>query len=116
MTTDPKSLAQRVTALERSYRRIRAAVLALALVVVALTTLAMTDGQPAELRARSLDIVNEDGTIVVLLGVRSSGAGGFWLTDAGGNRVVHLNQSPDGSGRLVLSSPDGEPVASLPGD
>lgn len=81
------------------------------------------------LRAQSLDIVNEQGDVVVHLGVRSSGAGGLWLTDASGTRVLKINQDERGglitildakgegggtlgistAGALELHQPDGDP-------
>ncbi len=116
-----RDLESRIATLERSNRRFRLAFGLLALVAVALLTAAMGAGEATgsaidDLRVRSLDVVNDDGVTVVHLGVRSSGAGGFWLTDARGRRVVHLNQTVQGAGRLAVSNADGGEAAVLTAD
>ncbi len=115
-----RDLESRIAALERSNRRLRLAFGLLALAAVALATVAMggETAAPAldELRVRSLDVVNDDGVTVVHLGVRSSGAGGFWLTDARGRRVIHLNQNVQGAGRLAVSNAEGGEAAVLTAD
>ncbi len=113
-------LESRIDALERSNRRLRLAFGLLAVAAVALLTVATGGEETAvpldDLRVRSLDVVNDDGVTVVHLGVRSSGAGGFWQTDARGRRVVHLNQNAQGAGRIAVSTADGGEAAVLTAD
>ncbi len=116
-----RDLLSRIAALERSNRRLRRAFGLFVLVAAALLTTAMGGDQataPAleDLRVRSLDVVNDDGVVVVHLGVRSSGAGGFWLTDSRGRRVLHLNQNVHGAGRIAVSNADGGEAAVLTAD
>ncbi len=115
-----RDLESRIIALERSNRRLRLGFGLLAFAAVALVTAGMGGEAPApvleEMRVRSLDVVNDDGVAVVHLGVRSSGAGGFWLTDASGRRVVHLNQTLRGAGRVSVSNAAGGDAAVLSAD
>ena len=48
------------------------------------------------------------------LGVRTSGAGGLWITDREGTRVLKLNQSQDGSGRITVLTAEGEEAGAGP--
>lgn len=115
-----EDLRNRVARLERSRHRQRvfAAAMTLGFVMtLSLFTalgLAGANEPPAEtIRARSVDIINEDGTVVLHLGVRSSGAGGLWITNAEGKRVLVLNQSPDGSGKISVRDAGGREAASV---
>ncbi len=112
-------LESRIAALERSNRRLRLAFSLLAAAAIALLTMAMNGEETTpfdDLQVRSLDVINDEGMTVVHLGVRSSGAGGFWLTDAQGRRVVHLNQNAHGAGRVAASAADGKVAAELTAD
>jgi len=61
---------------------------------------------PQALTVSSLDVVNGSGEVVVHLGARTSGAGGVWLTDATGKRVLKLNQNERGGLITILGSDD----------
>lgn len=115
-----QDLESRIAALERSNRRLRVTFVLLAVAAISLVTMAMNGEETAspldDLRVRSLDVVNDEGVTVVHLGVRSSGAGGFWLTDAQGRRVIHLNQNAQGAGRVAVSTSNGEAIAELTPD
>ncbi len=110
-------LARRVDALERSQRRLRAGLAATAVALACALGAACLSGAQAQpgaqaLRVRSLDVVNERGDVVVHLGARSSGAGGFWLTNAGGTRVLKINQDERG-GRITLLTEAGSVAGTL---
>lgn len=51
---------------------------------------------------KSFDVVNDRGEVVIHLGVRTSGAGGFWIADEKGARVLELNQNERGGLITVL--------------
>lgn len=104
------TLEARVAALERG-RRFRSIACGLAggLALAGFLTAGSPD-VPDRIVARSVDIVREDGTVVVHLGIRSSGAGGVWLTNAEGARVLKLNQDAAGAGRIAVLDEAGREI------
>ncbi len=120
MTATVDSVDARLRALETANRRLFVVVVGLGVLFLAGLGLLLAgqvdadDGVPLPaLQARSLDIVNEDGKTVVHLGVRSSGAGGLWLTDAEGRRMLKLNQTVEGTGRIAILDATGREVQVL---
>jgi hypothetical protein len=108
-------LEARVRDLERGRRGARLVAVAGMVALVAAGVLVWAaDGELPALKARSLDIVNDEGAVVVHLGVRSSGAGGVWITGSDGARVLKLNQAKDGSGLITVLSASGNEIARLP--
>jgi hypothetical protein len=114
-------LQNRIEGLERQNRWWRGiATLALVGSIIAFAgavreVVADSDPDLEALRVGSLDVINGDGDIVAHLGVRSSGAGGLWITNAAGERVLVLNQNDRGDGRISIRDAEGEEGQRLEG-
>ncbi len=65
---------------------------------------ASSPDSPSALAVSSLDVASAQGEVVVHLGARSSGAGGLWLTNERGIRILKLNQNERGGLITVLDS------------
>ena len=71
----------------------------------------LSPSQPAEakemapaLRARSLELVAEDGTVRARINIEDDGAVVFRMTDEEGNIRMKLGASEDGSGLVLLNN------------
>ena len=109
------TIEQRLRKLERTNR----------ILVLCLTTLILVFGYLAlagqakapvmeTVLARELNIVNEEGKVVAHLGVRDSGAGGFWITNSEGTQVLKLNQNNVGDGKIQVLNGQGVEIVSFP--
>lgn len=112
------SLEQRIEALERANRRLRAAVIGLALAAVAGIGLgaaqeATQPGQDATqdlLRARTLEIVGPDGTATLVLQSAATGSGEILLRNGKGGVAATLSADPTGAGRFGINGRNGQPI------
>lgn len=111
--------SRRLVDLERANKRLGWLVFLLALLVVGQTTFSCVGrgaARPTEplraLSVKSLDVVNDNGEVVVHLGVRTSGAGGLWIAEANGARVLKLNQN-DAGGLITVLDRAGESAGSV---
>lgn len=86
------ALAERVTLLERSNRRLRATLLAIIVAAAALANLAMAGDQT--IKAKAVQLIDDDGKPRVLLSPRT----GLSLVDAKGRPRVVLNVDGEGPG------------------
>ncbi len=107
---------ERLARVERSNRRLVLAVFSLGVLIAVLGVFSLVSqrstAEPEQLKVQSLEVVNDKGDVVVHLGARTSGAGGLWLTDAGGTRVIKINQD-DRGGLLTVLDSSGESVGTI---
>ncbi len=103
-------MEDRLHILEAQIRQMRRAIsiFALLLLFMIFLTLFKNRDIPNELQVSSVDIVNDSGEVVVHLGVRSSGAGGIWVTDEVGQKLLKLNQDESGGVITILASDGSE--------
>ena len=97
------TLANRIARLERANKRLFLLAGLLALLYCVSAAISCVGGAtassptaPKTLSVKGVNIVNDEGKVVVHLGVRTSGAGGLWLANADGTRVLKLNQNERG--------------------
>ncbi len=106
-------IEKRLLKLENSNKRSKLVMSVLSVLILLLLVSGFSPNSSYEnIKAKSLDIVNDNGKTVLHLGVRSSGAGGFWITDKNGNRVTKLNQDING-GRISIINKEGKEAATL---
>jgi hypothetical protein len=106
------NLESRLTALERSNRRLQRTVRALALVIVAALVAGARGGDVVDvLRARRIEIVGERGGPLVVL-TQEAGHGVAALLDDGGNWKVQLN-ALSGGGTITTKGARGEELVTV---
>jgi hypothetical protein len=112
---DRHSLEHRILRLERANRIL---VLGLSILALGLGSLVLTGQIKSTItdvvHTRALNVVNDEGRVVVHLGVRSNGAGGFWLANKEGAEVLKLNQTEEGGGRILVFNSQGVEMFRVP--
>ena len=96
------NIEQRVAELEKRHRRLPTTALAVALLAAAVLVSGARRGVEDVVQTRQLEIVNADGQVVAILGVRD-GQGQLSLRDAAGAWKVQLDALP-GGGTITLKN------------
>jgi hypothetical protein len=101
---------QELAHLRSQLRRLRSLVWALAGTVVVVLVLGASDPPPDVLRARSIELLDSDGTVRVRLAAASAGsAGGIFLLDEAGKARLTLTQD-EGGVRMAMRDADELPL------
>ena len=98
------------------YTKVVLTVIVAACVVVAIAAVAYAAGKtsaPEVLRAQAFEVVDAEGKVCAVLGLRGDGGGNLDLMDAKGLKRATLSVLPNGGPVLMLSDARGEERATL---
>ncbi len=101
------TIEDRISRLENDNRKLKRALWTLGLLAIALACMGQRSAAPASepLRARSIEVVGEDGAVVIRLGVTGNGEGRITTYDPKGHEIIEITALEDGQGCLTTFSP-----------